>query len=117
MGQLGKRNAWRRKRAVVLARDEYTCQYCLKPFPQDQLTLDHVVPRYRGGTYAHYNLVAACCACQQRKDSKTINQIDIPDWQREALRPESLLRKMKSMDFTPIHDEIRRIYAPRMETV
>ena len=55
----------------VLLRDGFACQYCgVLPQPRD-LTLDHVVPRARGGGTRWTNLVAACRECNHRKGSRT----------------------------------------------
>ena len=53
----------------VLRRDEYTCQYCGRQLRQ--LTIDHVVPRHRGGPHTWQNLVAACAACNRRKGGRS----------------------------------------------
>lgn len=51
-------------RKNILMRDRYTCQYCQKIMPAGELTLDHVMPRSRGGPTSWENLVA-CCGCRQ----------------------------------------------------
>ncbi len=56
-------------RLEVFHRDHYTCQYCGRE--TRQLTLDHVVPRYRGGQHTWENVVSACTACNRRKAGKT----------------------------------------------
>ncbi len=56
-------------RLEVFNRDSYTCQYCGRT--TRQLTLDHVIPRYRGGPHTWENLVSACTACNRRKAGKT----------------------------------------------
>jgi 5-methylcytosine-specific restriction endonuclease McrA len=58
----------RLSRREVFARDGHTCQYCGRQ--THDLTLDHVVPRHRGGAHAWDNLVAACKACNHRKGGK-----------------------------------------------
>ena len=55
-------------RREIFARDRYTCQYCGRE--THDLTLDHVVPRHRGGGHTWENLVAACKACNHRKGGK-----------------------------------------------
>lgn len=57
-------------RRTILARDQYTCQYCGAQPPKGQLTLDHVVPRSRGGKQTWENVVAACIPCNQRKGDR-----------------------------------------------
>lgn len=59
-------------RKSILMRDRNTCQYCGKVFPPSDLTLDHVVPRSRGGTSTWENLVACCKACNHKKGNSTL---------------------------------------------
>ena len=58
-------------RKNILMRDKYTCQYCLKVMPAGELTLDHVMPRSRGGPSTWENLVACCHPCNNRKGNRT----------------------------------------------
>lgn len=51
-------------RRTLFARDNHTCQYC---GATDQLTIDHVVPRAKGGKTEWTNVVAACAPCNRRK--------------------------------------------------
>jgi 5-methylcytosine-specific restriction endonuclease McrA len=55
-------------RREVFARDRHTCQYCRRE--TRDLTLDHVVPRHRGGAHSWENLVAACKSCNHRKGGR-----------------------------------------------
>ncbi len=55
----------------LLARDKYTCAYCGKRGD----TLDHVVPRSRGGVHAWTNLVAACVKCNNKKADHLLEEI------------------------------------------
>jgi len=57
----------------VLRRDEYRCQYCGRE--ASQLTIDHIVPRYRGGQHSWENLVAACPQCNRRKGGRTLAEV------------------------------------------
>ena len=56
-------------RREVFTRDRYTCQYC--GTQTRDLTLDHVVPRWRGGVHTWENLVSACKGCNHRKGGKS----------------------------------------------
>ena len=46
-----------------------TCQYCLKKYPIAQLTIDHILPRSRGGSDDHSNRTLACRKCNSSKSS------------------------------------------------
>jgi len=54
----------------VFRRDNNTCQYC--GYQSSHLTIDHLVPRHRGGGHAWNNLVTACPACNRRKGGRTL---------------------------------------------
>ena len=59
-------------RKEVFRRDGFTCQYCGRT--THNLTMDHIVPRHRGGQYVWQNLVSACPGCNRRKGGKTLEQ-------------------------------------------
>ena len=58
-------------RRNVLARDGHECQYCGRRFPTHLLSIDHVVPRSRGGETTWENVVCACIACNVKKGGHT----------------------------------------------
>lgn len=57
-------------RKEVFIRDGYTCQYCGRQ--GHDLTIDHVIPRHRGGPHTWDNLVSACKPCNHRKGGKLL---------------------------------------------
>lgn len=63
--------ALRFNRRNILARDGHRCQYCGRHFPQQQLSLDHVVPRSRGGDTSWENIVCSCLSCNLHKGGRT----------------------------------------------
>ena len=63
-------------RRDIFLRDQYTCQYC--GIQTKDLTLDHVMPRHRGGAHTWENVVAACLACNVRKGGRTPAQASMP---------------------------------------
>ncbi|MDX6652133.1 MAG: hypothetical protein QOJ38_914 [Solirubrobacterales bacterium] len=71
------RNVHRRKitRKAVLARDAWTCQYCGSRKPG--LTVDHVIPRSRGGKSVWENIVASCAPCNRRKGNRLPREIEM----------------------------------------
>ena len=58
-------------RKNILLRDRNTCQYCAEVLASSELTLDHVIPRSRGGTSTWENLVACCHSCNRRKSNQS----------------------------------------------
>ena len=58
-------------RRNIYLRDRNICQFCGKRFPTSELSLDHVIPRSRGGTSTWTNLVCACTTCNARKGART----------------------------------------------
>ncbi|WP_008308096.1 HNH endonuclease [Leptolyngbya sp. PCC 6406] len=56
-------------RRNILQRDNHTCQYC--GYSGEGLTLDHMVPRSRGGGDTWENMITACVRCNVRKGNRT----------------------------------------------
>lgn len=56
-------------RKNILRRDDNRCQYCGKK--ATDLTIDHIIPKSRGGTDSWENLVSACKACNNKKGNRT----------------------------------------------
>ena len=63
-------------RRNILQRDDHTCQYC--GVSGDGLTLDHVVPRSRGGGDKWDNIVTACVRCNVKKGNRTPREASMP---------------------------------------
>ena len=62
-------------RRNILKRDDYRCQYCAKQ--ATPLTLDHIVPKNKGGKDSWENLVAACSKCNTRKGDTLLKHMDM----------------------------------------
>jgi len=75
-------------RMNIIWRDNNQCQYCANYFPNDKLTMDHVVPKSRGGDNSWENLVAACKKCNQKKGSRTIKESGMNPL-RKPVRPKA----------------------------
>lgn len=56
-------------RSLILKRDRHVCQYC--GYTGDKFTIDHVIPKSRGGGETWQNLVASCIDCNNCKDNRT----------------------------------------------
>jgi len=65
------RQGLRFNRRNIFARDANSCQYCGQHFPSSELSLDHVVPRSRGGEMSWENIVCCCVSCNVRKGGRT----------------------------------------------
>ena len=59
-------------RQEIFARDDYRCVYCGQVRPPEELTVDHVQARSRGGDRSGGNLVTACRACNLRKGHRRL---------------------------------------------
>jgi 5-methylcytosine-specific restriction endonuclease McrA len=59
-------------RREVFVRDQYTCQYC--GISAKDLTVDHVIPRHRGGTHIWTNVVSACQHCNHHKGGRSLEE-------------------------------------------
>ncbi|MFW6358834.1 MAG: HNH endonuclease [Chroococcales cyanobacterium] len=62
-------------RREILRRDKHTCQYCDS---KKNLTIDHVIPRSKGGKHTWDNVVIACQRCNGRKGDRTPEQAKMP---------------------------------------
>jgi 5-methylcytosine-specific restriction endonuclease McrA len=61
-------------RKAILHRDKYSCQYCEQRLTSTSATMDHVIPRSKGGATTFLNVVAACITCNNKKGAKLLNQ-------------------------------------------
>jgi 5-methylcytosine-specific restriction endonuclease McrA len=76
-------------RKNILLRDRNSCQYCGVVLPAGELTLDHVIPRSRGGLSTWENLVACCHVCNRKKGNHLPSELNDMRLLREP-RPFSL---------------------------
>lgn len=68
------RNETKFNRLNIFRRDGGKCQYCGKNFPKSEFTIDHVIPRSRGGRSIWENVVCACSKCNRKKGGQTPEQ-------------------------------------------
>jgi len=62
-------------RKNILLRDRNQCQYCGKICTKSEATIDHVVPRSKGGVTSWTNTVTACVSCNLKKSNKSLSDI------------------------------------------
>ena len=60
-------------RREIFARDNFTCQYCGSK--TRDLTIDHVIPRHKGGRHTWDNVVSACKSCNHKKGGKMLEEV------------------------------------------
>lgn len=65
------RQAIKFSRLNIYSRDAFTCQYCWKQLPTEDLTFDHVIPRSKGGKTIWANIVTCCVDCNAEKANRT----------------------------------------------
>jgi len=73
-----RREASGMKRLRIYMRDKFRCQYCGEKKPASELTLDHILPRSRGGDNSPVNIVTACVPCNNRKSDRTPAEARMP---------------------------------------
>lgn len=74
-------------RRTLFKRDNHECQYCGKKPRNDDLTIDHILPRSQGGTTTWENCVLACYACNAHKADRTPKQANMK-LMREPSKPD-----------------------------
>ncbi|HEX5054600.1 MAG TPA: HNH endonuclease [Planctomycetota bacterium] len=73
-------------RRNLFLRDEFTCQYCGRKCTTDHISVDHVLPRSRGGSTSWENCVLACVGCNARKADRTLKESGLR-LLRQPIRP------------------------------
>ena len=73
-----RREASGAKRMRIYMRDKFRCQYCGEKKDAEELTLDHILPRSRGGDNSPLNIVTACVTCNNRKGNRLPDEARMP---------------------------------------
>lgn len=72
----------------IFIRDNHTCIYCGKgPMKHNQCTVDHVIPRSRGGKSSWENCVTSCLSCNNKKGDKTPSEAKMAFRGKKPNRP------------------------------
>lgn len=85
--KVGNVNFVKFNRLNVFSRDKFICQYCGNHFKSKDLTLDHVVPRSKGGKTEWNNIVSACSPCNTKKADKLLRDISSMQLLRKPFEP------------------------------
>lgn len=80
-------------RASIYKRDDHECQYCGS---EKDLTLDHIIPRSKGGQDTWDNLVTCCSKCNLKKGNKLLSESNM------------ILRKTPSAPFNKVHLDVQK---------
>lgn len=92
-------------RLNIFKRDNNTCQYCNKKPGSEELTIDHVIPRSRGGKTTWENCVLACVSCNSIKGSFLLNEVKNSKFpQGMKLLKKPARPKFKDFTFTHVFD-------------
>jgi 5-methylcytosine-specific restriction endonuclease McrA len=65
-------------RRNIFLRDNYSCAYCEKQLSTEELSVDHIIPKSRGGKETWENLITACKSCNCTKGDRTPEEADMP---------------------------------------
>ncbi len=85
-------------RQNIIWRDQNTCQYCGKNFSTENLTIDHLLPKSRGGKNTWKNLVAACKKCNQKKGCRTPQECGMIPIRKPAKPKATILKTTKQIN-------------------
>lgn len=99
----------RLSRRSILARDNYTCQYC--GHQSRDLTMDHVAPKRLGGKSTWENLVCCCRKCNTKKGDKTLVQANMI-LQKQPRRPRYVPFVSLTKYLDGARNEVWRDYLP-----
>lgn len=80
-------------RSLIHKRDDHECQYCGS---KDNLTIDHVIPRSRGGQDTWENLVCSCSSCNLKKGNKLLSDTNM------------ILRRPPSAPFNKVYLDLEK---------
>ncbi len=84
----------------VFLRDNFTCQYCAKMFAANDLTFDHLVPRFLHGKTTWNNVVSACTSCNLKKGRKLLKNTSMK-LLKKPNRPNSIQLQNNGRNFPP----------------
>ena len=99
----------------IFRRDRSECQYCRKPFPKNQLTIDHVHPKSLGGKTIWENVVCCCITCNRKKGSNILSSTNMklavkpnkPSWE---LLSNLYLQTIKFDEWKPFLSSVESSY-------
>jgi 5-methylcytosine-specific restriction endonuclease McrA len=85
-------------RKNIIWRDSNQCQYCGVIETPSDMTVDHIIPRSRGGANSWSNLVASCKRCNQKKRDRTPEEAKMKLLKKPKKPKNSILRHIKEIE-------------------
>lgn len=73
ISRVGRGKIPKKMRLEVFERDNFTCQFCHKEFPSEELTIDHLIPISLGGLDEITNFVSCCEPCNRKKSNQPLS--------------------------------------------
>tara|TARA_R100001591_G_scaffold115659_2_gene131484 strand:+ start:272 stop:805 length:534 start_codon:yes stop_codon:yes gene_type:complete len=92
-------------RREIILRDNNTCQYCNLELPSEKLTLDHIMPKSKGGKNTWDNLVASCKKCNQKKGNRTPEQANMKLINKPVRPKYNILRTISKNQISELWDD------------
>jgi len=92
----------------VFLRDNFTCQYCYENFSANELTFDHLIPKFTGGKTTWTNVVSACTSCNVKKGRRLLKYTDMY-LKKKPMKPSSEKLQKNGRNFPPnyLHESWR----------
>ena len=92
----------------VFLRDNFTCQYCHEKFSANELTFDHLIPKYAGGKTTWTNVVSACTSCNVKKGRRLLKYAKM-HLEKMPFKPTSEQLQQSGRNFPPnyLHESWR----------
>ena len=84
----------------VFLRDNFSCQYCRRNFSANELTFDHLIPKYLGGKTTWNNVISSCTSCNVKKGRKLLKYSDM-NLERIPFKPTSEQLQQNGRNFPP----------------
>ena len=92
----------------VFLRDNFTCQYCYENLSANELTFDHLIPKFAGGKTTWTNVVSACTICNVKKGRRLLKYTDMY-LKKIPMKPSSEKLQKNGRNFPPnyLHESWR----------
>jgi hypothetical protein len=87
----------KKAKSEIMTGDFFKCSYCGQPGDNSTLTVDHIIPRAKGGDNSHGNLTTACLMCNSKKSDLEVNEFITKNF-LESKISENLKSKIRTLN-------------------